>query len=143
MNNTATATSGKGSGKVWRRWVLIALIALAPATISGIRPSIMGSGGGGSDPAPPDLQPNGPTLGVPSGEYLRLPLVVAVDGPLPNYMIAVTTPSQGVVALGVTNDQGIVVLKVPADAGLELDVIGTSVVGLPVHAGQVVAITIP
>jgi hypothetical protein len=68
---------------------------------------------------------------------------VLIDGAAPSYAVAVTTSLGQLVATGVTDVQGVVVLGVPPAVGLELDVIGTGVVGVPVHAGQVVSITIP
>lgn len=127
-------------------WMLLTclLFCLASATIGGTRVSFAGGGGGGIGPAPPNFAP--PPVGnfTPSNnQLLRLPLVVIVDGAEPSYAIAVTTSAGQVVATGVTNAQGVVVLGVPAAGDLELDVLGTGVVGVPVQAGEVVTIVIP
>ena len=94
-------------------------------------------------PAPPLLLSHAPGVGSLLGDFIRLPLIVAIDGPVSSYTAVVTTPSQGVVALGTTNAQGVVVLAVPVGSDLQLSVLGTDVIGLPVHAGQVISITIP
>ena len=114
--------------------LLIALLLMSPATDGGTRPPLAMGGGGGVTPVPPLLHPQIPRFGT---------LVVTIDGPLSSYTAVVTTPSQGVVALGTTNAQGVVVLDVPVGSNLQLSVLGTDVVGLPVHAGQVISITIP
>ena len=137
------AIEGSGSRKAWCAWTLLFLAALTPAIIGGVRLSAVASGGGGSTPNPPQYLPSAPTVATTPGDFLHLPLVVAVAGPAGSYTVAVTAASGAVVALGTTNAHGIVVLDLPSGFGLELDVVGTSVVGLPVHAGQSVSIVVP
>ncbi len=68
---------------------------------------------------------------------------MAVLGQASSYTVVVTSPSGAIVATGTTNAQGMTQLMVPAMIGLELDVLDTTVVGLPVAGGQAILITIP
>ena len=128
----------------WRALAIVVLVCVAPVWASGTRPSSKWSSGGGILPVPPS-SPAGPVgnLATPPGEHLRLPLVVAISGSEPAYLVVVTAPGGAVVGLGSTDTDGLLSLNVPAMPGLELDVVGTSVIGLPVHGGQIVAITLP
>ncbi|MFT7464139.1 MAG: hypothetical protein ACI9EF_002488 [Pseudohongiellaceae bacterium] len=100
------------------------------------------SGGGGVSPLPPKRvhHRNNPAPPVSS---LDLPLLVGISGPASYYTVVVTNASGVVVASGQTNAQGMIQLTVPPLSGLELDVLDTVVVGMPVFGGQAVLITIP
>ena len=74
---------------------------------------------------------------------LSLPLHVSITGPATSYTIVITTAGGAVVAAGATTTPGTLLMTVPAMNGLHLTVLGTSVVGLPVHGGQSVSILIP
>jgi len=120
--------------------VLLALFA-AGQTEGGIPVAPVLSGGGGSVPVPPQTRHR--TTTAPPVDLISLPLHVAVLGQASSYTVVVTSPSGAIVATGTTNAQGMTQLMVPAMIGLELDVLDTTVVGLPVAGGQAILITIP
>jgi len=107
---------------------------------TGLAGGAFSGGGGGVDPFPPQF--GGPKAVSSGGNITSLPLVVKISGAASAYTTVITTPGAGVVASGITNSSGVVVLSVPALPGLELDILGTTVVGVPVHGGQVVSIVI-
>lgn len=128
------------------KWMLASalLSACLVVTLSGATlPSALASGGGpgGVDPSPPQTKHR--TTTAPPVDLISLPLHVAVLGQASSYTVVVTSPSGSIVATGTTNAQGMNQLMVPAMIGLELDVLDTTVVGLPVAGGQAILITIP
>jgi len=56
--------------------------------------------------------------------------------------VVVLNASGALVASGTTNAQGVIQMTVPPVGGLELTVLTTDVVGVPVHGGQALSITI-
>ncbi len=104
--------------------------ARGPYTFSG------GVGGGSS------LPPTMPQPAAPSPRnVVDTFLVVKVEGALPAYTVVVTTPG-GFSCVESTNAEGVAAMSVPWVADLELTVLGTGVVGLPVQAGQVLTIQV-
>ncbi len=122
---------------------VLLLAALTQAGAGGARPVVMAGSGGTVSPSPPKA-PSGPvgSFTAPADEIVQLPLIVDIDGPLTSYAVVVTAPGGAVVAAGATGKGGLVRLSVPSMPGLELDVLGTGVAGLPVQGGQTVSIMI-
>jgi hypothetical protein len=126
-------------------WLLLGVFIITANLTGGTRPPVFKGSGAGSNPNPPTFTiPNAFNLpGLPPVQLERFPLVVSITGAASSYWVAVTAESGAVVAFGKTNAAGVAVLLLPAGRGLELDILGTSVVGLPVHAGQSVQVVIP
>ena len=126
----------------WLLLTLALILTLVEAPDGQVLPGAMvASGGGGISPGPPQAKHR--TATAPPVDLLSLPLHVAVLGQASSYTVIVTSPSGAIVASGTTNAQGMIQLMVPAMIGLELDVLDTTVVGLPVAGGQAILITIP
>jgi len=123
-------------------WVsLVAFLAVSVADARpGPRSPLTFFGGGGTVPLPP-IGAYPPFPVPPDHVTIQKPIFIMVSGPEAPYSVQIRIGAH-LIAQDVTDSNGLVVFMVPDVPGLVLDVLGTSVVDIPVKAGHVVQIVV-
>lgn len=130
--------------------LLVACFGLLPATLAADREGIMASGGGGASTDPPSsgvqstLASPGTTPTLDNSGPVVVLLTATSERPdrtLPR--MAIVRLGAEVLDLARLTPGSPAVLTVPSVEGLQLDVIGTDALGVPVSAGAVVRVVAP